>query len=140
MKTAIKVFSIISIILRVIAIIIFASASKMAVEMVQNEYDAGMLIVDGAVPTQEEFEAILEIIPIIFDVIIFFIVISIILPVLNLVFVYKEMKTATLIIGIVNIIFGASIILGVIDIIYYLTNDKNQKPKLDNLDDTITFE
>ena len=127
MKIAVKVLSIISIIGGLLGAIIFFVIQGAAKQLVQEEFEAGRLVVNGTTQlTQAEVDAFKGIVA---GVMVFFGIIcllTIVLHALNIYFSSKDNKTGILVIAIVDFVFG-SFILAILNFLDYLDIGKQKK-------------
>ena len=127
MKIAVKVLSIISIIGGLLGAIIFFAVQGAAKQLVQEEFEAGRLVVNGTTQlTQAEVDAFKGIVA---GVMVFFGIIcllTIVLHALNIYFSSKDNKTGILVIAIVDFVFG-SFILAILNFLDYLDIGKQKK-------------
>lgn len=127
MKIAVKVLSIISIIAGLLGAIIFFAVQGAAKQLVQEEFEAGRLVVNGSTQlTQAEVDAFKGIVA---GVMVFFGIIcllTIVLHALNIYFSSKDNKTGILVIAIVDFVFG-SFILAVLNFLDYLDIGKQKR-------------
>ena len=127
MKIAVKVLSIISIIGGLLGAIIFFVIQGAAKQLVQEEFEAGRLVVNGTTQlTQAEVDAFKGIVA---GVMVFFGIIcllTIVLHALNIYFSSKDNKTGILVIAIVDFVFG-SFILAILNFLDYLDIGKQKR-------------
>ena len=127
MKIAVKVLSIISIIGGLLGAIIFFAVQGAAKQLVQEEFEAGRLVVNGTTQlTQAEVDAFKGIVA---GVMVFFGIIcllTIVLHALNIYFSSKDNKTGILVIAIVDFVFG-SFILAILNFLDYLDIGKQKR-------------
>ena len=127
MKIAVKIISIISMVLSTLLAILLFVAQGAVKQVVQDEYDAGRLVVNGSTQlTQSELEAFKGLVA---GVIVFFAILcllSIVLDALNIYLSSKDKKTGILVIAIVEFVFG-NLILAVLNFLDYLDIGKQKK-------------
>lgn len=127
MKIAVKIISIISMVLSTLLAILLFVAQGAVKQVVQDEYDAGRLVVNGSTQlTQSELEAFKGLVA---GVIVFFAILcllSIVLDALNIYLSSKDKKTGILVIAIVDFVFG-NLILAVLNFLDYLDIGKQKK-------------
>lgn len=127
MKIAVKIISIISMVLSTLLAILLFVAQGAVKQVVQDEYDAGRLVVNGSTQlTQAELEAFKGLVA---GVIVFFAILcllSIVLDALNIYLSSKDNKTGILVIAIVDFVFG-NLILAVLNFLDYLDIGKQKK-------------
>jgi fluoride ion exporter CrcB/FEX len=127
MKIAVKVLSIISIIGGLLGAIIFFAIQGAAKQLVQEEFEAGRLVVNGTTQlTQAEVDTFKGIVA---GVMVFFgilCLLTIVLHALNIYFSSKDNKTGILVIAIVDFVFG-SFILAVLNFLDYLDIGKQKR-------------
>ncbi len=127
MKIAVKVLSIISIIGGLLGAIIFFAIQGAAKQLVQEEFEAGRLVVNGTTQlTQAEVDTFKGIVA---GVMVFFgilCLLTIVLHALNIYFSSKDNKTGFLVISIVDFVF-VSFILAVLNFLDYLDIGKQKR-------------
>ncbi len=121
MKTAIKVINILCIIAEVVGIILLLALQGVFKEAIKNAFEAGELTVNGHAATAEDYDMAINIVPILVGVLVFFLVASIIILLINGHFNSKDKFTGILVMGIIFLVTG-NYLLGILNIIRYITD------------------
>ena len=123
MKTAIKVINILCIIAEVIGIILLFALQGVFKEAIKTAFEAGELNVNGHAATAEDYDMVLKLVPILIGIIVFFLVVSIIILLINGHFNNKDKFTGLLVMGIIFLLSG-NYLLGILNIVRFITDPK----------------
>ena len=124
MKTAVKVLSVLGIIFIGIALLVMFILTINIKALIDYSYESGTLMFNGRAASATEAETIKNIFTGIFISLDVVLLISTILPIINLVTADSDSKVLHLVLGILDIVLCAFIIVGIVQILIYVGVDE----------------
>ena len=129
MKTAVKVLSILGIILVGIGLLVMIILTLNIKTLIDYSYEQGTLYYNGHAASASDVEIMKGIFGTVFLIIDIVLAASTALPIINLVTADSDNKTLHLILGILDIVLGAFIIVGIVQILIYAGVDEAVEKK-----------
>lgn len=129
MKTAVKVLSVLGLILVGIILLVMIILTVNIGSLIDYSYEAGTLYYNGSLATASDVEMMKNVFRglfIFFDV---FLALAAILPIVNLTTADSDNKTLHLVLGILDIVLFAFVIVGIVQIIIFAESDSQKEQK-----------
>ena len=130
MKTAIRVLIGLKVVVALVIILFLLLAQGMFKEIIQNAYNDGEFIVNGAKATEEDLDLALKVIPIVCGIGAFIALVCIVLLIIDFFVVSKAKSVATLVFGVLLLATG-SLIIGILQILHYVLGEQDEYKKIE---------